>query len=95
MVMLRLGPEHFQPGSDYNGDYGTAISEKARLRLARGIARQHGLKVIESWPMQQIGVDCVIMDIPDGRSADAVAAELAAERGVAWSQPLNQFELFH
>ena len=93
MVMLQLGAEHYQPGSDYGGDYGPAMSEKARLRLARRIARGHGLKVIESWPMQRIGVDCVIMDIPDGRSADSVAAELTAVRGVAWSQPLNEFEM--
>ena len=73
MVMLRLGAEHYQPGSDYGGDYGPAMSEKARLRLARRIAREHGLKVIEAWPMSRIGVDCVIMEIPDGRTPDAVA----------------------
>lgn len=93
MVMLKLGADHLQPGSDYGGDYGPAMSEKARLRLARRIAREHGLRVIESWPMQRIGVDCVIMDIPDGRSADAVATELTAVSGVAWSQPLNEFEM--
>lgn len=93
MVMLRLGADHYQPGSDYGGNYGPAMSEAGRLRFARRIARAHGLTLVEAWPMQRIGVDCVIMAIPDERSAEAVAAELSSVRGVAWSQPLNEFEM--
>lgn len=95
MVMLRLGAEHLQAGSDYGSDYGSAISEKARLRSARRIARQIGLKVIESWPMPRMGVDCVIMEVPDGRSPAAVAVQLSQIPGVAWSQPLNEFYLYN
>ena len=93
MVMLRLGAEHFRAGGDYGGAYGDAMGEQARLRLARKIAREHGLSVVESWPMQLVGVDCVVMEVRDGRSSDAVSAELTNLPGVAWSQPLNEFNM--
>jgi subtilisin family serine protease len=91
MVMLRLGAEHYRAGGDYGGSYGDAMGEQARLRLARKIAREHGLRVLESWPMQLVGVDCVVMEVTDNRSLEAVAAELNGLPGVAWSQPLNEF----
>lgn len=93
MVMLDLGAEHYRPGADYGGAYGNAMGEKARLRLARSIAREHGLTLVESWPMELIGVDCVVMAINDGRSVDAVMAELKAVRGVSWTQALNEFRV--
>jgi len=49
MVMLRLGAEHYRAGGDYGGSYGDAMGEKARLRLARKIAREHRLRVLENW----------------------------------------------
>ena len=93
MVMLKLGPEHFRAGSDYGSGYDDAMAEKARLRLARRIAREHRLTLVENWPMQLVGVDCVIMAIRDSRSLEAVSTELSAVPGVAWSQPLNEFEM--
>ena len=93
MVMLRLGAEHYRAGGDYGGSYGDAMGEKARLRLARKIAREHGLSVVESWPMQLVGVDCVVMEVRDGRPPNVVSAELTSLPGVAWSQPLNEFNM--
>lgn len=93
MVMLELGPEHYRSGSDYGGAYGDAVGGRARLRLARRIARQQGLTVLDSWPMQLIGVDCVIMQVNDARPVEDVAAQLSRLPGVAWSQPLNEFRM--
>ena len=93
MLMLDLGPEHYRAGSDYGGPYGDAMGEQARLRIARRIAREHGLSVLESWPMQMIGIDCVILSVNDDRPLAAVAAELSALPGVAWAQPLNEFRM--
>lgn len=92
MVMLKLGADHYRAGGDYGGPYGDAMGEQARLRLARKIARQHHLTLIEAWPMQLIGVDCVIMSINDDRTPVAVANELSNLPGVAWSQPLNEYQ---
>jgi len=93
MVMLKLGPDHFRAGSDYGGSYGGAVAQKMRMRIAGRIAREHGLKIITNWPMQVIGVDCIIMAVPDGRSTETVAAELSQLPDVQWSQPLNSFEM--
>jgi len=93
MVMLKLGADHYRAGSDYGGPYGDAMAGKARLRLARQIARANGLTLIEAWPMQMIGVDCVIMSVPDGRSVQDVADTLTNLPGVAWSQPYNEFHM--
>jgi subtilisin family serine protease len=92
MVMLRLGAEHYRAGNSYGGDYGDPMGQEARLRVARKIARDHRLTLVENWPMQIVGVDCVIMAVSDGRSAEAAAAEVAKERRVAWSQPVNAYE---
>ncbi|MBC2669660.1 S8 family serine peptidase [Novosphingobium piscinae] len=93
MVMLDIGPDHLRAGGDYSGPYGDVMGEQARLRTARKIAREHGLTVLESWPMQLIGVDCVIMAINDTRSVEAVAREISGLPGVAWSQPLNEYSM--
>ncbi|MDE2403150.1 MAG: S8 family serine peptidase [Sphingomonadales bacterium] len=92
MVMLDLPPAHLRAGGSY-GAYGDDAGRQMRLRLARRIAGEHRLTLVEDWPMELIGVDCVIMRIDDGRSPDAVVRELSGVHGVAWSQPLNTFEL--
>ena len=93
MVMFTLGADHYLAGADYGGNYGSAMSEKSRLRAARRIAKDHRLTVVEAWPMQRIGVDCVVMEFKDARTIDAVVAELSQVKGVAWSQSLNEFEM--
>lgn len=93
MVMLKLGADHYRAGGDYGGPYGDAMGEKVRLRFAREIARKHGLTLLESWPMELVGVDCVIMSVNDDRAPATVAAELSSLPGVAWSQPLNEYRM--
>ena len=93
MMMLALGPDHYRAGADYAGAYGDAMGDKARLRLARRIARDHHLAVIDAWPMPLIGVDCVILEIRDARPVAQVVRELSQLPGVSWSQPLNEFEM--
>jgi len=94
LVMLKLSASHYRAGADYGGgSYADAVGQAARTRLARKIARDHHLKLVDNWPMQLIGVDCVIMLVPDDRPLDRVTAELSALPGVAWSQPMNQFHM--
>lgn len=91
LVMLKLPPEHFGSGADYGG-YGSGQAEGARRRLAARIAATEGLRLVDTWPMRVIGVDCVVMEVPDGRSTEAEAARLSKLHGVAWSQPMHLFE---
>ena len=92
LVMVRHPAEHFQPSGSYGGAYGDQLAQSARERLARGIARQHGLTFLDGWPMPMIGVDCFIMAVPEGRSPAAAVEELSHDRKVAWAEPVQLYE---
>jgi subtilisin family serine protease len=91
LVMLRLPPPHYRPNTDYGGDYGLAVG--ARRHQAGRIARSHGLKLVDGWPMPLIGVDCFVMAVPEGQSARAVAAMVARDRGVESAQPMHVYRV--
>lgn len=92
LVMLKMGPPHFRPGSSYGGSYGDATAMAARRRVAMGIARRNGLTLVDGWPMPLLGVDCYVMGVPDGMKLDDAIASVQKEPGVAWSQPLQVYE---
>jgi subtilisin family serine protease len=91
LVMLAMAPDHFRAGSGYGGGYGDLADRTARMRTARRIARAHKLRVVDDWPMPLLAIDCFVMAIPDARTPDQVAAELAGEKAISWSQPLRLF----
>ena len=92
LVMVNHPPDHFRPSGDYGGGYGDDLARSARERLARGIARDHGLTLVDGWPMPMIGVDCFIMAVPDGRSTKAAAAELSHDAKVSWAEPVTLYQ---
>ena len=92
LVMVRQPADHYQPIGAYGGDYGSDLTQSARERLARAIARNHGLTFVDGWPMPMIGVDCFIMAVPDGRSTAAAADELSRDSKVAWAEPVQLYQ---
>ena len=92
LVMLRMPPEHYRPGSAYSGSYGSAVAQGTRQRMAERIAKRHGLTLVQNWPMPLLGVDCFVMILPADVSPEAAIAQLSRDKGVAWSQPL---QLYH
>ncbi len=91
LVMLRLPPDHEGLGSDSGGGYGESPGHAARRRFAGGLAKANGLTVIDDWPMPLLGVDCFVMEAPEGRSAVETAERLSREKGVAWAQPVGLY----
>ena len=92
LVMVRHPPEHLRPGTSYGGGYDDALAKSARDRLARDIAGQYGLTVVDAWPMPMIGMDCFVMAVPDGRSTRSAADQVSRNGNVAWAEPV---EIYH
>jgi len=92
LVMLKMPPDHYRPGSAYSGSYGAASTQGARNRIAARIARRHGFTLVNNWPMPMLGIDCFVMTLPDGLTPEAAAEQISHDADVAWSQPL---QLYH
>ena len=92
LVMLRLPPAHFRPDSAYGAGYGGDASRVARRRLAAELARSHGLKLVNAWPMPAIGVDCFVMEAAGGAPLERALAALAQDPRVLWAQPVSLYE---
>jgi subtilisin family serine protease len=91
MVMVRHVPDHFRPNASYAGGYGGDMARSSRERLARAIARQYGLALVDDWPMPMAGVDCFIMAVPAGRTPQQTADAVSRDSRVAWSQPVQLY----
>jgi hypothetical protein len=92
LVMLKMAPEHYRPDSSYGGAYGDNAAIAARRRIALGIARKNGLELVNGWPMPLLGVDCYIMQVPDGMAIDGAIKSVSQNPAVAWSQPLQTYQ---
>lgn len=91
LVMLRLPPRHFRAGGSYDGGYGDRLGRAQAMRQARRIARDHHLTLVTDWMMPVINLDCFVMRLSPGMSAEKMAAELSQDRAVAWSQPMHDY----
>jgi subtilisin family serine protease len=91
LVMLRAPPQHARPNASYGGAYGDGEARAARLRIAIGLARAYGLALVSEWPMPLLGVDCFVMAVPEGESADEAAERIGRDPGVSWSEPMHTY----
>jgi subtilisin family serine protease len=93
LVLVPMPPPHFRPDGAYGGGYVDAAGRAAGRRTAAALARSYGLRMATDWPMPALGLDCYVMDVPEPLQAADVAARLAHERGVAWAQVMNVFQV--
>lgn len=61
-------------------------------RTLSQIARDHGLRRVDGWAIQSLGVYCEVLGVPIGRDVDAVIAAIAADPRVDIVQRMNTFE---
>lgn len=92
LVMLRQRPPHFRPNTAYGGNYGDTQSQSVRERIGRSIAKAHGLKMVTNWPMPLIGLDCIVMSVPEGRTNYQAAAEVTRDPAVEWAEPMHVYQ---
>ncbi len=66
------------------------VSQGARSNAQR-VASAYSLREIISWPIKELGVHCVVYEIPDSRPISAVVAALSRDSRVTLAQPLQEF----
>ncbi|MEM7585710.1 MAG: S8 family serine peptidase [Acidobacteriota bacterium] len=76
----------------YVGSPTYARSERTRRAVAR-LARDYRLQRVEGWPIQALGVYCVVFEVPPGRPLDEVIDRLARDARVESVQPMQRFEV--
>jgi subtilisin family serine protease len=86
LVMVHHPVDHYRATGAYGGGYGDELARSARQHLARRIAHQYGLTLIDDWPMPMIGVDCLVMVVPQGRSPTAAAEQVSHDKDVDWAE---------
>src|ERR1700736_2687238 len=70
------------------GSYG--LAQGAR-NSAQRVAAAYSLRQVASWPIKELGVHCVVYEIPDSRSVAEVLATLTKDPRVTLAQPLQEF----
>jgi subtilisin family serine protease len=91
LVMVRMSPPHFRPDVSYGDGYRGRAAREARRRIAGDIARAHGLQIETDWPMPELGVECYVMQVPRGASAETVVGKISQDSRAAWAQPMQTF----
>jgi len=91
LLLLRLPAPHFRPDGSYGGNYIDDGGRGARRRIAEELAQRHKLKLLNSWAMPVLGLDCYVLQITDGGQAEQVSAKLSADPRVEWAQPMGEF----
>jgi hypothetical protein len=75
--------------------YGSASNYRVGATAAtviRDLATQYSLTRVSEWPIETLGMHCVLFRIPPGMPRDAVLERLRADPRVRIAQPLNEFE---
>ena len=92
LVMVHRPPDHYRPNGAYGGGYGDELARSARERLAKRIARDYRLTLVEAWPMPLMGLDCFVMEVPDQRSTATAAEQVSGDKAVTWAQPVQTYQ---
>lgn len=64
----------------------------AALRDVAGLAQHYGLRELAAWPIEVLGVHCIVFEVPASVPLDTVMAQLAADPRVESAQPLRNFQ---
>lgn len=76
----------------YGGQGPYRASAEARA-AARRIAEAHGLTEVAAWPIELLGVHCLVYVVAPGTGREALLEALRRDPDVESAQPLVQFEL--
>jgi subtilisin family serine protease len=93
LVMLRLPAPHFRPDADYLGGYAKQSGNAGRQRVAEELATRFRLRVVGSWPMPALGVDCFVMEAPENLPLESLIESMSLDARVESVQAVNYFRV--
>jgi subtilisin family serine protease len=68
--------------------YGPSAAARS---VAAGLARDYGLREVAGWPIEVLGVHCIVYEVARAGVRSAVLKRLAADPRVALAQPMQVF----
>lgn len=81
-----------QDGYRPHGQYGNSGWSE---RLAQQLAERHHLHYVAQWPVTELGVSCVVYEVPLGLSPQQALQELQQDADVELAQPMQQFKVLN
>jgi subtilisin family serine protease len=75
-------------GYDAVADYGPTSQARQAMRA---VEKDYGLKEVNAWPIEPLHIHCAVLEIPAGADRNTLLAELAKDRRIKLTQPLQTF----
>jgi subtilisin family serine protease len=75
-------------GYDAVADYGPTSQARQAMRA---VEKEYGLKEVNAWPIEPLHIHCAVLEIPAGADRNTLLAELAKDRRIKLTQPLQTF----
>jgi subtilisin family serine protease len=75
-------------GYDAVADYGPTSQARQTMR---DVEKEYGLKEVNAWPIEPLHIHCAVLEIPAGADRNTLLAELAKDRRIKLTQPLQTF----
>ncbi len=94
LVMIATAPPHYRPGVPFAEGYGSRAVRSRFDRVGHALARDHGLRLVDDWPMPALGLHCFVMEVAPGQSSAALAGRIAADARVESVQQVQLFRSF-
>lgn len=94
LVTLRQEPAFRLPraGSTARGYAGAYDTSARTRRAAAALAQRYGLREVASWPIQLLGVHCVVFELPGDATPQEMVARLERDQRVESAQPMHLFK---
>jgi subtilisin family serine protease len=92
LVLLRQKAAHYHGDDGHEAGYGDASSKASRETTGKRLAKEHGLRFVGFWPMPEIGLDCLILEVPEGQLVSDFIAKIERDNDVEWVEPVETYQ---
>jgi subtilisin family serine protease len=89
--LLSLSRRAASTAHGYDGE-GPYVAGSPARNTARALASDYHLALESSWPIETLGVHCLVYAVPAGKDSSSLLAALGRDRRVESAQPLLSFD---